>query len=335
MEVCAKLEKALLTYPTHRALLTVPAGCPVLNERKTISWSDELRRCLHPLGKTWAIAEDTRHCEHHPGISILTRTLTCVAGKLGHDSRVTALVVSSDGRWVATASEDSTIILWDARDACISQEWLAHTGKVWDLAFSPDGRHLASAGAERKIAIWDIGGSPRQPSTCLERGELPIIAVFSPSSTHIAVGYTSGTTRVWDLATRGQPLLLPGHEDWVHDVAFSPNGQLLLSAAQDKTIKVWDVHTGSVVHLLEEHEDGVCKACFSPCGKYIASASDDETVRVWRTGDGLCLATLSDHGSRVDYVAFTPDGTMLWSAVRNGTVQGRRLQDVIPNEFKL
>ncbi|TBU51347.1 WD40 repeat-like protein [Dichomitus squalens] len=398
------LNNALLTYPAHRALLTVPGG-PVLNVRSTISWSDEIRRLFRPFGEKWAMAEDVRS--------------SC---KPGHDSGITALVISSDGRWVATASEDSIIILWDARETCISQEWFAHNGEVWDLAFSPDGRRLASAGDDGTVAIWDISGSSRQVATLeghpasvidctwssdgryiasqdtdslvrlwdgqtfqplpldgankttyvkplfspdsqwllfherrgcgvwnvvsrtylalrlqLEgKNKYPITAAFNPSSTNVAVGYDNGIIRVWDLANSGEPLLLQAYEPlWVRDVAFSPGGQLLLSASDDKTIKVWDARTGGLVQSLEGHEDQVRTACFSPCGKYIASASDDSTVRVWRTSDGSCLATLSDHGSWVEYVAFTPDGTMLWSAVHNGTVLGRRLKDIIPDDTRI
>ncbi|EJF61814.1 WD40 repeat-like protein, partial [Dichomitus squalens LYAD-421 SS1] len=336
----------------------------------------------------------------------------------GHDSAVSALVISPDGRWVATASKDSTVILWDARDACISQEWFAHDGKVWDLAFSQDSRHLASAGKDEKVAIWDISGTSHQvvaleghssivegcawssdgayiasrdsdnivrvwdgrtfqplpvdsemahikplfspdshrllvphggscgvldfvSDACLAldmptRGEdvYPISAAFSRLGTHIAVGYDNGVVRVWDAANRQQCLLLRAHEDPVTDVVFSPDGRLLLSASDDRTMKVWDAHTGAMVRSLDGHEIGVRGACFSPCGTYIASAA--ETVRIWRTSDGSCLAVLSDHDDPwVSHVAFTPDGTMLWSGAFNGTVLGRRLQDVIPDEFKV
>ncbi|EJF55871.1 WD40 repeat-like protein, partial [Dichomitus squalens LYAD-421 SS1] len=209
----------------------------------------------------------------------------------GHDASVTSLVVSSDGRWVATASDDSTIILWGARDACISQEWIAHDGQVRDLAFSPDSRYIASAGEDRKVAIWDISGSAHQP------------------------------------------LFWQAHENVpIRCVVFSPDGRLLLSTG-DNAVKIWDADTGATVQSLEGHEGRVTGACFSPCGKYIASGSNDKTVRVWRTSDGACLTTLSDHGHWVSHVAFTPDGTMLWSAAGNGTVLGRRLQDVLPDEF--
>ncbi|TBU57929.1 hypothetical protein BD310DRAFT_820551, partial [Dichomitus squalens] len=47
-------------YPTHRVLLTALGG-PVLNVRKTISWSDEFSRLFRPLGEKWALTEDVRY----------------------------------------------------------------------------------------------------------------------------------------------------------------------------------------------------------------------------------------------------------------------------------
>jgi WD40 repeat protein len=37
-----------------------------------------------------------------------------------------------------------------------------------------------------------------------------------------------------------------GHMDWVSSVAFSPDGQRIVSGSFDKTIHVWDAMTGLV-----------------------------------------------------------------------------------------
>ncbi|HAJ61016.1 MAG TPA: hypothetical protein DCP31_18610, partial [Cyanobacteria bacterium UBA8543] len=44
------------------------------------------------------------------------------------------------------------------------------------------------------------------------------------------------------------------HEDWVYDVSFSPDGQMLASASKDKTVKLW-TRNGKLLHTLQGHSD--------------------------------------------------------------------------------
>jgi hypothetical protein len=115
---------------------------------------------------------------------------------------------------------------------------------------------------------------------------------------------------------------LTGHTDWVNDVEFSPDGELLASASGDNTVRLWDVASGKQHgEPLKEHTGFVNDVAFSPDGELLATASDDNTVRLWDIWIGKPLDQPLTHTGEVDDVEFSPDGKLLASADANdGTV---------------
>ena len=55
----------------------------------------------------------------------------------GHTGSVTSLAVSNDSKYVASGSDDTTIILWGTEDSTVVRKWEAGVDIVWHLAFSP------------------------------------------------------------------------------------------------------------------------------------------------------------------------------------------------------
>jgi WD40 repeat protein len=86
---------------------------------------------------------------------------------------------------------------------------------------------------------------------------------------------------VWDAHTGQEVHTLKGHTEPVTSVAFSPDGQRLVSASQDNTIKLWDAQTGQLALTLKGHTEPVTSVAFSPDGHRLASASMDQTVKIW------------------------------------------------------
>jgi hypothetical protein len=65
-------------------------------------------------------------------------------------------------------------------------------------------------------------------------------------------------------------------------VAFSPDGQRVISGSGDQTLRLWDARTGQALgEPWQGHSDGVWSVAFSPDGRRVISGSRDQTLRLW------------------------------------------------------
>ncbi|MEL6352649.1 MAG: hypothetical protein AAFR58_12865, partial [Cyanobacteria bacterium J06627_28] len=75
-----------------------------------------------------------------------------------------------------------------------------------------------------------------------------------------------------------------GHSDSVLSVAFSPQGDRIVSGSDDHTLRLWDLEGNAVGSPFEGHSSWVSSVAFSPQGDRIVSGSSDSTLRLWRVG---------------------------------------------------
>ena len=91
---------------------------------------------------------------------------------------------------------------------------------------------------------------------------------------------------------------LHGHTHQVNSVAYSPDGNQIVSGSWDKTIRVWTATTGQCVEgAFQGHIHFVTSVAYSPNGTHIVSVSLDQSIKVWNTEALLLLGDLSqEHG---------------------------------------
>lgn len=86
---------------------------------------------------------------------------------------------------------------------------------------------------------------------------------------------------MWEWQSESYILKQQGHFDAMNALAYSPDGQRIITAADDGKIKVWDTQSGFCVVTFTEHSGGVTACEFAKRGNVLFSASLDGSVRAW------------------------------------------------------
>jgi WD40 repeat protein/serine/threonine protein kinase len=234
---------------------------------------------------------------------------------------------SPDGRWLALGLVDGTVKLRDARTG----DELGPVGKhdrqlamVGGLTFRPDGRRLAWASQDGRVSVWDV--TPAQQFLRGGRAWLPVLGLWLQAGGSAPVplvalgqlGLASG------LETRLlQPVLtLRSSDAGFRSVAFSPDGQRLLTGSPEGKLTLWQAETGREIHSIpgRPSEDYVPVA-FDPLGRWVASAGGDCTVRVWDATTRERLHTFRGHQGAIRPLAVSRDGRFLVTGSTDKTVK--------------
>jgi WD40 repeat protein len=238
----------------------------------------------------------------------------------GHSGLVWSVAWSPNGKYIASASADKTVQVWNANNGSHQYTYTGHTDTVYQLAWSPDSQRVASASYDGTVQIWNaLTGF--YPLNYTEHTSWVWPVAWSHDGNYIASAGGDKMVRVWKAANAQSLFTYHGHSGFIYGLSWAPNSKRIVSVGSDRTAQQWNALDGSNPFVYSPYATTIWGVSWSPDGQRVAIACDNKTVQIWDANSGDHAYIYYGHSDFVYSVAWSPDGTRIASAGDDKTVQ--------------
>lgn len=203
----------------------------------------------------------------------------------GHEQAISSIDFSRDGSIIASGSSDKTIRFWNIS---YTGQFISpiNTGRdVAAVAIYPDTSCVAAGFRNDNLRIWGINQGNAVGHFQTAYNTAHDIAV-SPDGKYLVSGNSNGTLKLWEAPTAqtSKPLeclkTLDGHKATIKSVAFTFDGNWIISSCHSGKLQFYDLQTGRSQFFIQKKDNLMISVASSPTGRVFAAASGNK-VYIW------------------------------------------------------
>ncbi|KAF9354010.1 hypothetical protein BGX26_008228 [Mortierella sp. AD094] len=250
----------------------------------------QIKNCIYHDSRNTTNSLYSDHVCDKIGVPSVTRQVLD-----GHNKEVWYISFSHDGRYLASASEDSKIIIWDLETFEPLASLEGHTSEVSRCAWSPNDTHILSAGYDKTVKLWEVQTATLK-STFQRHSDAVTCLGWLPDGERFVSG---GEKSLFFMNTSGEvirPWQFP-----VRDLAISADGKTLvvLGGAMIRIINLEDYSETSKL----EDTDGITAISLSKDGQYLLGNTTYKPalfpihrgIHLWSLADGRIVRKYSGY----------------------------------------
>ncbi|MBL7898165.1 MAG: caspase family protein [Crocinitomicaceae bacterium] len=233
----------------------------------------------------------------------------------GKVSEILNMAYSQDGNYVAVATDQLRIQIWDLKlnkIACDIQGF-------FPCEFTPDGKHLIAMNYTLTMGVWDVTSGELVKQLPTDSELIQCVSV-SDDGKYVAGAGFMNVIKIWDLESTKKITELKGHTAGILTLDFHPTQPLIASGGHDQTTRVWNYETKKEIQQFTDQTIVINSVKFSPDGKKLATSAWDKTIHLRNTVDWQTEKILTGHVNMISSIDYNKDGSVLVSGAGNNSV---------------
>ncbi|KAI9036233.1 WD40 repeat domain-containing protein [Aspergillus affinis] len=225
-----------------------------------------------------------------------------------HPGLIGPTTLSPNGRWVASVDAGGTIVLGDIMTGSFQRAFIPNDCPSSIAFLSKDTEIASITRDEGVVEVWNIVTGSLQCSYEGNTGSILSIGILSDRRRAAMTAFE--TIRLRDMENDDILQTISGHNDHIHGIQLSSDGQQVVSASEDNTLRIWNADSTHFHPTASRPIADIEYLVLSPDSQIVVSAWSDGQIRLCSMQTGSLLHTIRNINAR-STMEFSSNGKYL------------------------